>query len=197
MEIKNAQYEVTAVKPEQYPKHNVAEIALVGRSNVGKSSFINTMLNRKNLARVAVTPGKTREINFYNVDRKLFLVDLPGYGYARVSKAEKAVWQEMIETYLFSREQLQLIVMLVDIRHAPSKEDRMMFECLLGWGRPSLAVASKADKVSRVQIGERLKEIRACLEMRETDALVPFSAVTGQGREEVWKEIRRTIPSLR
>jgi GTP-binding protein len=197
MEIKYAAYELTAVKPEQYPKGNLAEIALVGRSNVGKSSFINTMLNRKNLARVAAQPGKTRLINFYNVDHKLYLVDLPGYGYARVSKAEKAAWREMIETYLFSREQLRLIIMLVDIRHEPSREDQVMNECLLGWGRPSLLVASKTDKIARARIGERLEEIRVCLKMKKTDALIPFSAVTGQGREEVWREIRKYVPELK
>jgi GTP-binding protein len=197
MEIKSAEYELTAVKPEQYPRGNLAEIALVGRSNVGKSSFINAMLNRKDLARVAARPGKTRVINFYKVDRRLYLVDLPGYGYARVPQAEKAEWREMIETYLFSREQLRLLIMLVDIRHAPSREDQIMNEYLLAWGRPSLKVASKADKIPKVRMGERLNELRTCLKLKETDALIPFSAVTGQGRDEVWQAIRQYVPELK
>ena len=190
MDIRNAKYELTAVKPEQYPVSSLPEVALVGRSNVGKSSFINALVRQKNLARVAGTPGKTRTINFYNIDQAFYLVDLPGYGYARVSKAEKATWQGLIETYLYSREQLRLIIMLVDIRHAPSPEDKLMYEWLINQGRVSLVVATKLDKLGRSQVNANLQEIQATLKMNASTSLVPFSAVSGAGREEVWQQIK-------
>jgi GTP-binding protein len=190
MDIKNAKYELTAVRPDQYPILQLPEVALVGRSNVGKSSIINSLLNRKNLARVAAEPGKTRQINFYNVDNALFFADLPGYGYARVSKTEKASWGEMIETYLNSRKQLQLIIMLVDIRHAPSGDDQTMFDWLVTKDRPRLVVATKLDKITRGQVQKQLKDIRLKLAMDSDEMLIPFSAVTGQGRDEIWNQIR-------
>jgi GTP-binding protein len=193
MDIKNAKYEVTAVKPGQYPVHNAPEVALVGRSNVGKSSIINTLLNRKNLARESSTPGKTREINFYNVDHALYFVDLPGYGYACVSKAKKATWGEMIESYLYSRNQLKLVIMMVDIRHTPSNEDQVMYEWLINQGKMSLVVATKLDKISRGQVKNRLQDIRATLEMSEGEVVIPFSAETKQGRDEVWAWIKQRI----
>jgi GTP-binding protein len=193
MNIKNAQYVATAVRPDQYPAHRLPEVALVGRSNAGKSSLINALANRKNLARVAAEPGKTRTVNFYDFDNALYLADLPGYGFARVSKTEKASWSEMIETYLLTREQLRLIVMLIDIRHAPSADDQTMHEWLIHQGRPSLLVASKADKIPRGQIPARLREIRAVLELDEDEPLLPFSAVTKAGREEVWNQIQEIL----
>jgi GTP-binding protein len=193
MQIKSAQYEVTAVNPSQYPARFWPEIAWVGRSNVGKSSLINALLNRKNLARVADTPGKTRVINFYNINDQFYLVDLPGYGYAKVSKAEKAAWTEMIETYLTTREQLQMIVMLVDIRHAPSADDRLMYDWLVSQAKPKLIVATKADKVSVTKVAERLREIRATLGMPEAETLIPFSAVSKLGRNKVWEQIRAVV----
>lgn len=193
MDIKNARYEVTAVKPEQYPVHKLSEVALVGRSNVGKSSIINALLNRKDLARVASTPGKTRVINFYNIDETMYFVDLPGYGYARVSKTEKALWDKMIETYLYSRKQLKLIIMLVDIRHAPSNEDKMMYEWIVNQDRLSLVVATKLDKISHSQVNNRLQDIRLTLEMNAEESLIPFSAVTKQGRDEIWSQLKQII----
>ncbi|MGD9155034.1 MAG: ribosome biogenesis GTP-binding protein YihA/YsxC [Bacillota bacterium] len=193
MQIKSAQYEVTAVNPSQYPARFWPEIAWVGRSNVGKSSLINALLNRKNLARVADTPGKTRVINFYNINDQFYLVDLPGYGYAKVSKAEKAAWTEMIETYLTTREQLQMIVMLVDIRHAPSADDRLMYDWLVSQAKPKLIVATKADKVPVTKVAERLREIRATLGMPEAETLIPFSAVSKLGRNKVWEQIRAVV----
>jgi GTP-binding protein len=190
MDIRNAKYELTAVKPEQYPVSSLPEVALVGRSNVGKSSFINTLVRQKDLARVAGTPGKTRTINFYNIDQAFYLVDLPGYGYARVSKAEKATWQELIETYLYSREQLRLIIMLVDIRHAPSQEDQLMYEWLVSQGRISLVVATKLDKLGRSQVNASLLEIRDTLKLNASTSLLPFSAISAAGREEVWQQIK-------
>lgn len=194
MNIKNAKYELTAVRPDQYPTLHLPEIALVGRSNVGKSSIINTLLNRKNLARVAAEPGKTRQINFYNIDGTLFFADLPGYGYARVSKTEKDSWAEMIETYLNSRTQLQLIIMLVDIRHTPSNDDQTMFDWLANQDRSRLVVATKLDKITRGQVQKQLQDIRSTLVMNPGETLIPFSAVTGQGRDEIWNQINQLIP---
>lgn len=193
MNIKNAKYELTAVRPDQYPTLHLPEIALVGRSNVGKSSIINTLLNRKNLARVAAEPGKTRQINFYNIDGTLFFADLPGYGYARVSKTEKDSWAEMIETYLNSRKQLQLIIMLVDIRHTPSNDDQTMFDWLANQDRSRLVVATKLDKITRGQVQKQLQDIRSTLVMNPGETLIPFSAVTGQGRDEIWNQINQLI----
>lgn len=193
MNIKNAKYELTAVRPDQYPGIYLPEVALVGRSNVGKSSIINALLDRRNLAKESSTPGKTRTINFFNIDNALYFVDLPGYGYAQVSKKEKESWGGMIEEYLYSREQLKLIIMLVDIRHAPSREDKIMYEWIVNQSKPRLVVAMKLDKISRGQIKNRLKEIQSTLEMEEGEVLIPFSAETKQGREEVWSQIKQRI----
>lgn len=193
MEIKTATYELTAFKPEQYPDHGFPEIAFVGRSNVGKSSLINALVNRKNLAKQSATPGKTRGLNFYRIDHRLYFVDLPGYGYARVSKAEKVFWGRMIETYLNTRNQLSLIIMLVDIRHTPSADDLTMYQWLVQGKKPNLAVATKSDKISRGQVSKRLQDIRATLGMNLEEPLIPFSAQTKQGREEIWNRIWEII----
>lgn len=193
MNTKNAKFEISAVNPQQYPAHRLPEIALVGRSNVGKSSIINALLGRKNLAKVAAEPGKTRQINFFNVDDALYFADLPGYGYARVSKTEKAAWSKMIETYLNSRVQLKLILMLVDIRHAPSEDDQTMFDWLVNQDRSRLLIATKLDKISRGQVHKQLQTIRATLDMNPEETIIPVSAHTGQGRDEVWCQIRKII----
>lgn len=192
MEVKTAAYELTAFKPEQYPKHNLPEIALVGRSNVGKSSLINALVNRKNLARVSATPGKTRGLNFYNIDHQLYFVDLPGYGYAKVSKAEREFWGRMIETYLITRNQLKLIIMLVDIRHTPSADDQIMHQWIISQNKPYIIVATKLDKISRGQIRKRLDDIRTTLELNDA-RLIPFSAETKQGKDEIWAGILKII----
>ncbi|MGE5605753.1 MAG: ribosome biogenesis GTP-binding protein YihA/YsxC [Bacteroidota bacterium] len=193
MEIKTATYELTAFKPEQYPKHGSPEIAFVGRSNVGKSSLINALVNRKNLAKQSVTPGKTRGLNFYHIDHRLYFVDLPGYGYAKVSKAEKEFWGRMIETYLNTRNQLSIIIMLVDIRHTPSVDDQTMYQWLVEAKKPNLVVATKSDKISRGQVSKRLQDIRATLKMNVVEPIIPFSAHTKQGREEIWNRIWEII----
>lgn len=192
MEIKTAEFELTAFKPDQYPNHSSPEIALVGRSNVGKSSLINTLVNRKNLARESGTPGKTRGLNFYNIDHRLYFVDLPGYGYAKVSKAEQEFWGRMIETYLNTRNQLKLIIMMVDIRHTPSVDDQTMYQWLTEQNKPNLVVATKLDKITRSQVQKRLKDIRDTLKLSE-GALVSFSAETKQGRDEIWNRIWEII----
>lgn len=193
MNISNARFEITAVGPGQYPGGGLPEVAFVGRSNVGKSSIINTLLNRKNLARVASTPGKTREINFYNIDDSLRLVDLPGYGYASVSKTKKSSWGNIIETYLTTRSQLRLLIMLVDIRHAPTEDDAIMHEWIKVGGLPYMIVATKADKISRNQSFSKLKDIKSILGMNDNVPFISFSSVTRQGRDEVWDEIQKKV----
>lgn len=189
MVFKTATYILTAFEPEQYPNHQLPEVALVGRSNVGKSSLINALVNRKNLAKQSATPGKTRGLNFYDIDRRLYFVDLPGYGYAKVSKAEKEFWGRMIETYLNTRKQLDLIIMLVDIRHTPSTDDQMMYQWLTAWNKPNLVVATKLDKISRGQVKKRLDDIRSTLKMSDIEPVISFSAKTKQGRDEIWERI--------
>lgn len=193
MNIQNAKFETTAVNPRQYPAGNMPEIAFAGRSNVGKSSIINTLLNRKKLARVGNVPGKTRVINFFNVDDRLYFVDLPGYGYANVSKAEKLKWGNMIETYLHSRQQLKLIIMVVDIRHKPTENDKIMYDWLMSKTIPHILIASKADKISKSRVREMLLEIKSTLSIAEGVALIPFSSGTQYGRKEVWNEIDKFI----
>lgn len=191
--INNAKFEITAVKPEQYPKSDKPEITFVGRSNVGKSSLINSMLNRKSLARVAATPGLTRVINFYNVDNILYFVDLPGYGFAKVSKTEKESWGSVVETYLKTRKQLKLVIMLVDIRHSPTDDDKLMNDWLKCNGIPYLIAATKLDKIPRSKVKERVCDIRKVLELSDSVKVIPFSSETKQGREELWNEIKSQL----
>jgi GTP-binding protein len=191
--INNAKFEITAVKPEQYPKSDKPEITFVGRSNVGKSSLINSMLNRKSLARVAATPGLTRVINFYNVDNILYFVDLPGYGFAKVSKTEKESWGSVVETYLKTRKQLKLVIMLVDIRHSPTDDDKLMNDWLKCNGIPYLITATKLDKIPRSKVKERVCDIRKVLELSDSVKVIPFSSETKQGREELWNEIKSQL----
>lgn len=190
MNLNNARYERTAVHPSQYPAGELPEIAFVGRSNVGKSSIINTLLNRKNLARVGATPGKTREINFYNIDDVFYLVDLPGYGYASVSKEKKSSWAKVVDTYLTTRgERLKFIIMLADIRHAPSKDDVLMHQWLSANNIKHSIVLTKADKIPRSQIRPRAEEIKKVLGLEASVNPIVFSAETRQGRDETWSEI--------
>lgn len=193
VDINKSRYELTAVKPDQYPGVQMPEIALVGRSNVGKSSIINTLLNRRGLARVSSEPGKTRGINFYNIDDTMYFVDLPGYGFAKVSKEEKATWGRMIETYLNNRKQLKMVLMLVDIRHQPTADDRMMYNWIAEKSLTHLVIATKADKISRGQVQGRLSDIRKTLEIKTGAGLIAYSSETRQGRDQVWKEIEQAI----
>ena len=191
MNIHNVQFEISAVTEKQYPKNGLAEIAMVGRSNVGKSSLINKTLNRKNFARVSSKPGKTATINFYNVDNKLRLVDLPGYGYAKVSRQEKQKWGEMIQHYLDIREELKMIFLLVDCRHAPSDDDLLMLEWIRYYQKPFAVIATKADKVKPSQREGAINVICEDLQI-EPDELIVFSAETGDGREKIlalWEEV--------
>ena len=193
MDLSKARYELTAVKPSQYPGGTMPEIALVGRSNVGKSTIINTLLGRKGIARVSSEPGKTRGINFYNVDDSLYLVDLPGYGYAKVSKKEKASWGDMINTYLHSRLQLKMIIMLVDIRHKPTGDDELMYKWISERGIDNIIVATKADKVPRGKVHGRLREIKKVLDLSDTCILIAYSSETKQGKDDIWEAIKSIL----
>ena len=183
MNIHNVQFEISAVAEKQYPKRKLTEIAMVGRSNVGKSSLINKILNRKNFARVSSKPGKTATINFYNLDNCLYLVDLPGYGYAKVSKQEKEKWGSMIQHYLDVREELKHIFLLVDARHAPSADDQMMLEWIRYYNKPFTVIATKADKLKPSQREAAFDLIAETLEI-EQEKLITFSAENGEGKDQ-------------
>lgn len=185
MEFIDAKLLITAVKYEQYPPSDVPEIALVGRSNVGKSSLINCLVNRKNLARTSSTPGKTATINFYDIAGKYRLVDLPGYGYAKVSKNEREMWGGMIENYLARRENLVQVIQLVDARHKPTADDKMMFDWIKSYNYEPLVIATKLDKIKKSQQEANLSAIYSELNLNDDSVLIPFSAETRQGREQV------------
>lgn len=186
MKIKTSDIAITAVAPAQYPADDLPEIAMVGRSNVGKSSTINTILNRKNLARVSANPGKTRTINFYIINKEFYLVDLPGYGYAKVSKSDRASWGKMIETYLSTRNSLQEVLLLVDIRHEPSEDDKLMYNWIRHYGYGSIVVATKSDKISKNQQQKNIKVIKEKLGMPSNAQIVPISSLKKQGIDKLW-----------
>ena len=192
MIIQKADIFALAVSPAQYPGGGRPEIALSGRSNVGKSSLINAFLQRKNLARTSSTPGKTRTINFYEINETWFFVDLPGYGYAKTSKEERASWGRFIETYLTGRRELAGIIQLIDLRHPPMESDKTMAEWLLHYQFPLLVAGTKADKLSRGQWSRQISQIRKDLALPAQTPVIAFSAVTGLGKEELglWLEER-------
>lgn len=189
MKILKAELERVAVSKNQYPKEDLLEIALVGRSNVGKSSFINSMVNRKNLARTSAKPGKTRTINFYNINNELRLVDLPGYGYAKVSKKEKEKWGKIIEEYLNTRENLVEVILLVDIRHEPTELDVLMYNWIRSYDFRGLVIATKADKISKGKYQKHIKIIKTKLGVEDTDLIIPYSAVDKFNAHKVWEII--------
>lgn len=184
MKIKSAEIVISAVKKEQYPEE-IPEIALCGRSNVGKSSVINMLLNMKKLARTSSSPGKTQTLNFYNINKQFHIVDLPGYGYARVSKTDKEKWGKMIETYLTNRPNLLEILQLIDIRHKPSEQDKLMYEWIKSIGFKNIVVVTKLDKISRSQRQKHLNMIRNELEMGD-NLLIPISSESREGKEALW-----------
>ncbi len=189
MIIKKVEFMITAVEPKGYPQNGWPEIALAGRSNVGKSSLINTLVNRKAIARVGNTPGKTRVINFYNINDELMLVDLPGYGYAKVSKEERKSWGLLAETYLTTRDSLKVILLLVDIRHDPTEDDMLMLDFIRQSGREAVVVATKADKLNRSEFKKQIDRIRTVLSLDENTEVIPFSSLKRMGIEEVWSTI--------
>lgn len=180
---------MSAVNKSQYPAEGVPEIALAGRSNVGKSSIINTLLNRRNFARTSQTPGKTRTINFYLINNEFYFVDLPGYGYAKIAKSEKEKWGGIMERYLESRQELCSIFLLVDIRHEPTADDKLMYEWIKHFGYNCVIIATKADKISRGQYQKHISIIRKKLQMESSEKVIPVSSLKKTGVEELWEEI--------
>ena len=186
MIIKQAELETVCGITSKLPDNQLPEVAFAGKSNVGKSSLINGPLNRKSLARTSSQPGKTQTINFYKVNQELYLVDLPGYGYAKVSNEIKAKWGRMIENYLHSSRQLKAVFLLIDIRHEPSGNDKMMYEWICNQGYEPVIIATKLDKLKRSQVQKNIKAIKEGLKLSKDGIIIPFSAETKQGRDEIW-----------
>ncbi|MBM6613933.1 YihA family ribosome biogenesis GTP-binding protein [Desemzia sp. RIT804] len=193
MKVNNAEFIISAVSPKQYPTTNLPEIALAGRSNVGKSSFINKMTNRKKLARTSSKPGKTQTLNYYKIEEKFYFVDVPGYGYAKVSKTERAKWGEMLETYFTQRETLKLAICVVDFRHPPTNDDVQMYDFLKYYNIPVLVLATKVDKIPRSKWNKHEKIVREGFDLDPEDKILTFSSETGLGMNEVWKYIEEKI----
>ena len=187
MIIKNVELETVCGVTSKLPENTLPEVAFAGKSNVGKSSLINGLMNRKSLARTSAQPGKTQTINFYNINGEMYLVDLPGYGYAKIAESEKKKWGAMIENYLHSSKQLLAVFLLIDIRHAPSENDRMMYEWMLYQGFAPIIIATKLDKIKRSQVQKNVKIIREGLKVEPGTKVFPYSAMTKQGREEIWE----------
>lgn len=193
MKITQADFIISAVRPEQYPEDALPEIALAGRSNVGKSSLINRMIMRKNLARTSSQPGKTQQLNYYRVNDSIYMVDFPGYGYAKVSKKQREQFGQMIETYLRTREPLKLQLLVIDSRHEPSKDDKLMYDWLKHYNIPTCIVCTKADKIPRSKWDKHVKAIKQELGADPRDSVVLFSSETGLGRDELWAVISSAI----
>lgn len=186
MIIKNVSLDIVCGITSKLPDTGKPEVAFAGKSNVGKSSLINGLMNRKSLARTSAQPGKTQTINFYNINDAMYLVDLPGYGYAKVSQSEKEKWGKMIERYLHTSKNLKVVFLLIDIRHEPSANDVMMYEWILNNGYEPVIIATKADKIKRSQLQKHLKMVKDGLKLRPGGKILPYSALTKQGREEIW-----------
>lgn len=193
MIIKKVDLETVCGITSTLPQNTRPEIAFAGKSNVGKSSLINALMNRKSFARISATPGKTQTINFYNINDEIYLVDLPGYGYAKVSQKEKENWGKMIEKYLHTSKQLQAVFLLIDIRHEPSANDKMMYDWIVSQGCHLIIIATKMDKLKRSQVSKHIKMVRQGLGLLPETRLIPFSSVTKQGREEIWNLVEREI----
>lgn len=192
MIIKNPKFEISAVSKKQYPKGNLPEIILVGKSNVGKSSFINTMVNRKNLARTSNVPGKTKQINFYNMDDRFYFVDLPGYGYSKMSKEEQVVSGRYIEQYLEEGENIACIILLLDIRHNPTEDDILMYDYILRSNLPFMVLTNKSDKIAVTKVDNELEKIKKILGISYS-TILPFSSERKIYTEKVWEEIEKYV----
>lgn len=191
MIIKSAELETVCGITSKLPVNELPEIAFAGKSNVGKSSLINALMNRKSLARTSSQPGKTQTINYYNVNKEIYFVDLPGYGYAKVSKTEKEKWGKMIERYLNTSAQLKKVYLLIDIRHEPNANDKQMYDWVIDSGYEPVIIATKLDKINRSQKDKHLKMLREGLKLRKGTLIIPFSAETKQGREEIYEDIEK------
>ncbi|NBI99873.1 YihA family ribosome biogenesis GTP-binding protein [Lachnospiraceae bacterium] len=189
MVIKNVNLETVCGITSRLPENDKPEVAFAGKSNVGKSSLINALMNRKSYARISATPGKTQTINFYNINEEVYLVDLPGYGYAKVSEKEKAQWGKLVERYLHGSSMLKAVFLLIDIRHVPSANDRMMYEWILDKGFQPIMILTKLDKLKRSQVQKQIKVVKEGLKLVPGTRVIPFSSVTKQGREEIWEVI--------
>lgn len=193
IDVKKAELVAVTGRPDQYPEENLYEVAFAGRSNVGKSSLLNLLTKRKSLARVSGNPGKTRTINFFEINGDFRIVDLPGYGYAKVSKSMSEGWGDMMETYFESRKCLLKVIQLVDIRHAPSKQDVQMYNYLKHYGLDGVVVATKSDKISRNQYQKNIKVIRQTLGMHPDDKVIPVSALKKTGQDKLLEEIEQIL----
>ncbi len=191
MQIRKVELETVCGPTSALPKNTLPEVAFAGKSNVGKSSLINVLMNRKSLARTSSKPGKTQTINFYNINRELYLVDLPGYGYTTAPASEKAKWGKMIEHYLHSSKMLRAVFLLVDIRHEPGGNDQMMYEWICSNGYEPILLLTKADKIKRSQLQKQIKIVRQGLHVLPNTEVIPFSSLTKQGREQVWGVIEK------
>ncbi|HAM81447.1 ribosome biogenesis GTP-binding protein YihA/YsxC [Ornithinibacillus bavariensis] len=186
MKVTNAEIVISAVSKKQYPNDQLPEIALAGRSNVGKSSFINKLIARKSLARTSSKPGKTQTLNFYRINDAFYFVDVPGYGYAKVSKTEREKWGKMMEEYFQTRETLKAVLLITDIRHEPTKDDIQMYEFLKYYELPVIVVATKLDKIPKGKRAQHLKRTINTLQLERGDIILPFSSETGEGKDEAW-----------
>ena len=193
MIIKSAELETLCGITSKLPDNSLPEIAFAGKSNVGKSSLINGLLNRKALARTSSSPGKTQTINFYNINKELYFVDLPGYGYAKVSKEIRDKWGKMIDRYLHSSKQLRAVFLLVDIRHAPGENDKTMYDWIIASGYKPIIICTKLDKIKRSQQAKNVKLIKDTLQVEAGTKIIPFSAVSKQGKEDIWSFIQEAI----
>ncbi len=189
MVIKNVNLETVCGITSTLPENDKPEIAFAGKSNVGKSSLINALMNRKSYARISATPGKTQTINYYNINEEIYLVDLPGYGYAKVSEKEKEQWGKLVERYLHSSSKLKAVFLLIDIRHVPSANDRMMYRWILDQGFQPVIIATKLDKLKRSQVQKQMKVLKDGLKLVPGTKMILFSSVTKQGREEIWEYV--------
>ena len=196
MIIKSVNLETVCGYTSKLPENDKPEFAFAGKSNVGKSSLINALMNRKSYARTSAQPGKTQTINFYNINEEIYFVDLPGYGYAKVSEAVKAKWGTMIERYLHTSNQLRLVFLLIDIRHEPSANDKHMYRWIVEQGFNPVIIATKLDKLKRSQVQKHVKQIRVGLDVTEGTPIIPFSAVSKQGRDEIWDLIEQYALNL-
>ncbi|AXE41344.1 ribosome biogenesis GTP-binding protein YihA/YsxC [Staphylococcus epidermidis] len=180
---------ISAVKKAQYPDTGLTEVALSGRSNVGKSTFINSMIGRKNMARTSQQPGKTQTLNFYNIDEQLIFVDVPGYGYAKVSKVQREKFGKMIEEYITQRENLKLVIQLVDLRHQPTEDDVLMYNYLKHFDIPTLVICTKEDKIAKGKVQKHIKRIKDKLELESGDNIISYSSIKNSKQQEIWNFI--------
>ncbi|MFS0672963.1 ribosome biogenesis GTP-binding protein YihA/YsxC [Ornithinibacillus sp. 179-J 7C1 HS] len=193
MKVTNAEIVISAVSKKQYPNDQLPEIALAGRSNVGKSSFINKLINRKNLARTSSKPGKTQTLNFYRINDAFYFVDVPGYGYAKVSKTEREKWGKMMEEYFQTRETLKAVFLITDIRHEPTRDDIQMYEFLKHFDLPVVVIATKLDKIPKGKRAQHIKRTLNTLQIDKGDLVLPFSSETGEGKDEAWGILKKYL----